>query len=71
MKTMHDTSQVIGQRHGHIAAKNPSSATEFIRNLLSPNQDFELNKTEEELLEELEVLTAKGACAKVVTPAAL
>jgi RNA polymerase-interacting CarD/CdnL/TRCF family regulator len=71
MKTVHDTSQVIGQCHDRIAAGNPRSVAEFIRNLHSPNQEIELNKTEEELLEELEVLAAKGACAKVVTPAAL
>ena len=59
MKTAHDTSQVIGQCHDRIAAGDPGSVTKFFRNLLSPNQDFELNKTEEELLEELEVLTAR------------
>ena len=43
MKTTHDTSQVIGHCHDRIAAEDPGSVTEFFRNLLSPNQDFELN----------------------------
>jgi hypothetical protein len=67
MKTTHDTSQLTGQCHDHIASKNPSSVTEFIRNLLSPNQDFELNKTEEELLEEWEVLTARRNFTSLAT----
>ena len=68
MKTAHDTSQVIGQRHDRIAAGNPGSVTEFFCNLLSPNEDIELNKTEEELLEELEVQTARRNFTSVATP---
>ena len=67
MKTAHNSSQVIGQCHDLIGAGNPGSVTEFFRNLLSPNQDIELNKTEEELLEELEVLTARRNFTSVAT----
>ena len=55
----HDCSEEIGNSKVGANGKEPGLVTEFFRNVTGLNQDIELNKTEEELLEELMVLTAR------------
>jgi hypothetical protein len=52
----HDLSGKIGQGQTGLDDQGPGLATEFFSKMTGLNQDVELNKTEEELLEDLNVL---------------
>jgi hypothetical protein len=59
MKTKRRTSRIIRQCRSRIAAGNSALLTEFHRDVIGMHQEIDLNKTEEELLMELGVLTAR------------
>jgi len=59
MKVAHDSSEIIGRCHLGMWARNSAPLAEFHREVMGMHQEVDLNKTEEDLLEELEVLTSR------------
>ena len=59
MKTTHNSSRTIRQCRARIAARNSAALAEFHRDAIGMHQELDLNKTEEELMKELKVLTTR------------
>jgi len=59
VKAEHNHSEKIGQGQIGVNDQSPGLVTEFFRNVTGLLQDIELNKTEEELQEDLKILTAR------------